>query len=89
MKKRKFAKGSIQELAWEGAVEGLHLEFGGEWTQEGKYQYKELVVHAEDDDKYYRYWVSRSGSPFTDWTYGWEWGDDELELDEVHEVGER
>ena len=47
----------------------------GEWTQDHKYQYKESVVKHIPTGKFYLYGVSRSGSPFTDWYYSYEYGD--------------
>ena len=47
----------------------------GVWTQDHKYQYKESVVKHIPTGKFYLYGVSRSGSPFTDWYYSYEYGD--------------
>ena len=47
----------------------------GDWTQDYKYQHKESIVKHIPTGKFYQYWVSRSGSPFTDWCYSYEYGD--------------
>ena len=46
----------------------------GEWTQDYKYQHKESVVKHIPSGKFYKYEVSRSGSPFSDWYYSYEDG---------------
>ena len=42
---------------------------GGEWVQDYKYQLKTTIVQDVRTNLYYRYTISRSGSPFTDWYY--------------------
>lgn len=54
----------------------------GDWTQDCKYQHKESIVKHIPTRKFYRYEVSRSGSPFTDWCYSYECG----ELPVLYEV---
>ena len=44
----------------------------GKWTQDCKYQHKESVVKHIPTGKFYRYEISRSGSPFTGWYYSYE-----------------
>ena len=41
---------------------------GGEWTQDGKYQYHTAVLKF--DDKYFTIYNIRSGSYHSDWYYG-------------------
>ena len=42
---------------------------GGDWVQDGKYQEQTNIVKDSLTGKFYRYSISRSGSPFTDWYY--------------------
>ena len=53
---------------WEVIDEGV-------WTQDSKYQHKDSLVKHTPTGKFYTYCVSRSGSPFTDWCYSYEYGD--------------
>ena len=39
------------------------------WVQDGKYQEQTNIVKDSLTGKFYRYSISRSGSPFTDWYY--------------------
>lgn len=41
----------------------------GDWVQDGKYQEQTNIVKDSLTGKFYRYSISRSGSPFTDWYY--------------------
>ena len=41
----------------------------GEWTQDCKYQFLEGITYHIESDKYYKYELSRSGSPFSEWYY--------------------
>jgi hypothetical protein len=56
-----------------------------EWVQEYKYQYRELILKNTKTGKFYSCTVSRSGSPFSDWHYGYE-DHESLELFEVEKV---
>ena len=53
---------------WEVIDEGV-------WTQDSKYQHKDSLVKHTPTGKFYKYHVSRSGSPFTNWQYSYEYGD--------------
>ena len=53
---------------WEVIDEGV-------WTQDSKYQHKDSLVKHIPTGKFYKYCVSRQGSPFTDWFYSYEYGD--------------
>lgn len=59
----------------------------GEWVADSKYQTKELIFvdRSTDPAKFYRYAISRTGSPFAEWSYSWEWADDQIELTQVIE----
>ena len=55
----------------------------GDFEQDGKYQYADIIF--TDGFKHYRTYITRSGSPFTDWVYV-DYGDaviDEVEKREV------
>lgn len=56
------------------------------WISSCKHQYQLLIFKHKE--KTYRFKMTRSGSPFTDYHYGWEdWYDDEeIECPEVHQV---
>jgi len=62
------------EIITSGCVGGVGMEEDeiiiveeGEWIQDGKCQYRSRIF--EVDGKYWEYYQSRSGSPFTDWEY--------------------
>lgn len=82
-----ITKKQLEDLYLEGGVEidGKEIEVieEGEWEQDHKYQSLELIF--TDGKKNYRGYISRSGSPFTDWTYDSElYGADDIEdIDEV------
>ena len=42
----------------------------GDWVDEGRHQYHEIIFKC--DDKFYSATEERSGSYFTDWYYCWE-----------------
>lgn len=67
----KFKLSDIKDLWREDEVEGFeHIETG-DFVQDGKYQWCPMVFKYQD--RFYCYDVQRSGSPFTDWVYEWEW----------------
>lgn len=72
----------LEDLTFEGGLDledgtGLSVVEEGEWEQDSKMQSKEVIF--TDGSKYYRGYIGRSGSPFTDWTYDSEiYGEDEL-----------
>lgn len=41
----------------------------GEWKDDGKYQSCKIIFKDTTTDKHYSYWVSRSGSYFSEWYY--------------------
>lgn len=55
----------------------------GDFEQDGKYQSAELIF--TDGTKHYRGYISRSGSPFTDWHYD-DYGDADIDEVEKQEV---
>lgn len=57
----------------------------GEWTQDCKYQFLEGITYHIESDKYYKYQLSRSGSPFSEWHYSYE-NSGYVELVEVKKV---
>ncbi len=64
---------------------GFTLIEDGDWIHEGKSQYREVVFQDLSDKRFYRFFESRSGSPFTDWHYdGVFFGDvEEVEKREI------
>lgn len=54
----------------------------GEWVQDHKYQHKTTIVQDVRTNLFYRYTLTRSGSPFSDWYYTYE-DDSEHYLEEV------
>lgn len=47
----------------------------GDWVQDYKEQHQRNIVKHLPTGDHYSYWISRSGSPFTDWYYSYEDGD--------------
>lgn len=41
----------------------------GDWVQDGKYQEQTNIVRDNRTGLYYRYSLTRSGSPFSEWYY--------------------
>ncbi len=66
-----------------------HPDYGyvekGDWVQEYKFQYREVILLNNKTGKFYLATFTRSGSPFSDWHWGYE-DHDELELFEVEKV---
>jgi len=83
MPKKKFNKRIVCELIWGGHIEGYLLVEAGDWEVDYKYQTQECILRDLSDNKCYLYLNTRSGSPFTDYYYGYTDAPDELELVEV------
>lgn len=84
MPTRKFPKDLMIAITEDDAPEGFEIIDEGEWVQEHKYQYKEIIFKFED--KFYSLSESRGGSYHTDWYYESEdWGK-EVEVTEVEPV---
>jgi hypothetical protein len=63
----------------------LHEE--GDWDVDIKYQHLTNIYFQESTGKYFEMAVSRSGSPFTDWSYSFEYsGSDLVEVKLVEKV---
>ena len=84
-----ISKEAIEDIMWSsvgpsdsGAFIIVHE---GEWTQDGKCQYQEIIFKNTGDTKCYSFNISRSGSPFTDWHYDTEYME-EMTCTEVEEV---
>ncbi len=60
--------------------EGFKLVEEGEWIDDGKYASQETVFQDLSNNKFFRYWNSRSGSYFTDYYYS------DISFGEVQEV---
>ena len=74
-----------QAISWEESDKyEVHEE--GEWIDGGKFQYQ-TIIFKDEAGKFYELSIGRSGSPFTDWTYDFEWNTEydcpEVELVEV------
>lgn len=41
----------------------------GDWDDQGKYQYKTMIVKNKETGKFYEYTIQRSGSYFSDYYY--------------------
>lgn len=61
----------------------LALVEAGKWVDEGKYQCQENILQDRSTGLFYLYLLSKSGSYFTDFTYSFEWEEDEIELMEM------
>lgn len=78
-----LTKEQTQQL-WQQDLEGYELIEEGDWVVDGKYQLITIVVKHVETGKYYEYYLSRSGSPFSDYYYSFE--DEGAELHEVELV---
>jgi hypothetical protein len=58
-----------RELYDEDSTDKYVLLHKGEFEQDGKNQYCEVIFQDRASEKTYRLWVGREGSPFTDWYY--------------------
>lgn len=67
----KLTQEQVNDLFFEGAIEvdgvTLEVEVEGEFSQDHKWQTAELIF--TDGEKFYRSYVTREGSPYTDWYY--------------------
>lgn len=83
----KLSQEQVNELFFEGEIEvddvKLETVEEGEFEQDHKYQSAELIF--TDGEKTYRAFVTRSGSPFTDWHYD-DFGDADVTEVEKREV---
>lgn len=83
----KLTQTELNEIYSEGEVEVNGVKYTeieiGEWTQEGKYQSASVIF--TDGEKTYRGYVSRSGSPFTDWHWD-DYGDADITEVEKREI---
>ncbi|MDK1004054.1 hypothetical protein [Bacillus subtilis] len=83
----KLTQEQLNELFFEEEIEvdGITLKVveEGDFEQDGKYQAAELIF--TDGEKFYSGFISRSGSPFSDWIYD-DWGDADITEVEKREV---
>ncbi|GAA0348217.1 hypothetical protein GCM10008931_44380 [Oceanobacillus oncorhynchi subsp. oncorhynchi] len=82
----KITTAQLEELYHEESLtldsKELSILEKGEWEQDHKFQTAELIF--TDGEKFYRGYIGREGSPFTDWTYTSEFSPDLIEtIDEV------
>jgi hypothetical protein len=81
----KFNKEDMKMIEWcEEPNEYFKIIDEGEWTQDHKYQYRDIIFKF--GEKFYCLGSSRSGSPFTDWYYSSEDWNDTVECCEVEKV---
>jgi hypothetical protein len=66
---REILVSELETIYFEDGTDDFELIHKDRWEQDGKSQYQQVIYKAKDDGKYYSLWVSRSGSPFTDWYY--------------------
>jgi len=85
MGKKTFTKQDVQAAVWHHTDESspLVLQCAGKWEDEGKYQYQENILKETATGAFYAFGLSKSGSHFTEYTYSFEWMEDEIELTEV------
>jgi hypothetical protein len=57
-----------------------------EWINEGKYIYRDVIFRGLDDNKFWCYGESRSGSYFSDYWYSWDTEGNEVVLTQVEKV---
>lgn len=87
--KKKFKRDDIRTCIWgEAGYKDIGLEHVdvGQWIDEGKYQSQENILKEVATGKFYCYNLTKSGSAFTDFTFSFEWGPDEIELVEVRKA---
>lgn len=65
-----------KDLLFEGGNAKYKVIEEDEWIQDYKYQFKDITFKDVTTDVKYVFQASRSGSPFTDWDYEWDWNDD-------------
>lgn len=83
----KMTQEEVLQLWREESIEIDGVEYttyeDGEWEQDGKCQYCDIIF--TDGTKFYRASISRSGSPFTDWYYD-DYGNADIDEVEQKEV---
>ena len=83
----KMTQKQVNQLFSEEEIEidGVTLTTGeeGDFEQDGKSQSAELIF--TDGEKFYRSYIYRSGSPFTEWYYE-DYGDADIDEVEKREV---
>jgi len=79
----KLNKTELREVCYEDH-EDFETVSEGDWTQEHKYQYRDIVVKHLPTNKFFSFYIHRSGSYHTDWYYSYD--DEGAELTEVHKV---
>jgi len=80
-----FPLEAIRAAVEEGESDLLRLVERGEWIDDGKYQYQEIIL-VDLTGKHFCYTLSKSGSYFAEVTYGWEYESDYVELAEVEKA---
>lgn len=71
----------VTQLFFEEEIEIAGVKYTtveeGDFEQDGKMQYARLIF--TDGDTFFRTYISRSGSPFTDWYYE-DYGDADIDI---------
>lgn len=76
----KISKEAAQELFWgDNYDDYIHIE-SSKFESDGKWERASCIF--QHGDKHYRFWVSRSGSYYTEYSYDWEY-EDEIECEKV------
>lgn len=78
-----LSKEDFRSLCYED-LEDYELVEEGDWEVDYKWQHAENIVKHIPTGKFYKYTVSRSGSPYSDYYYSYE--DGGVELTEVQLV---
>lgn len=70
-----------------GDCDGYNFELveEGEWTQDYKYQHRNIILRRISDGTFWMHSEARTGSPFTDWHYQ-NSGSEYIELVQVERV---
>lgn len=84
--KKKFKTKEVEECLWEGETDNFKLVEEDAWINEGKDEYCKIIFEELSTKKTFMYIVSRTGPPFTDWIYSFEWESDEIECSEVEKA---
>jgi hypothetical protein len=79
----KISKEVAQELFWEDNCDDYTFIESSKFESDGKWEHAYCIF--QHNDKTYRFYVSRSGSYYTEYTYDWEYAD-EIDCEEVIKV---
>lgn len=80
----KLTDEQFEALFWGNEPDSFKIEDDGEWINDCKYDYKIIVFSYAG--KFWQISDSRTGSYYTDYSYGSEYGDSHLNAIEVKKV---